>query len=287
MNGTGVPVVTPFDDAGTVDEAKLREVVRWVTDRGVDFLLACGSTGESELLTADERARVVEVVADESPVPVLAGVGHPGLAETLAQIDRVPAGVSGVLVVTPFYYDHDQETLAAYYRQVADASDVPVYLYSVPSKTGVRLDPETVGELAEHGNVRGLKDSSGDLVALQRELRLVPDDFAVFVGHGGLYAQGLDAGTDGGILAVANVVPGRVADLLAAHRAGRTDEARRLGSTLVELNRAVTARYGVAGLKAAMGLRGVPAGRARSPHRPVDAEAEREIEGLLDAALSA
>jgi len=287
MEGLGVPIATPFDESGTIDEAALKSTVDWVTGAGVDFILACGSTGESELLTLEERAHVVDVLVDHASVPVLAGVGHPGLDETRSQFDRLPAGVDGTLVVTPFYFDHDQDSLAAYFRMVADESDVPVYLYSVPSKTGVRLTPETVGELARHETIRGMKDSSGDIATLQRELYCVDDDFDLFVGHGGVFVQGIDAGATGAILAVANVVPDKVIEVLEHHRSDRTQEARRLGRRLVELNRLLTSKYGVPGVKAGMRLRDVPAGHVRAPHQPVDAEAKRSIQSALDAVLSA
>jgi len=286
MEGLGVPIVTPFDETGTIDEAALRRTVDWVTGAGVDFILACGSTGESELLTLEERAHVVDVLVDHASVPVLGGVGHPGLEETRAQFDRLPAGVDGALVVTPFYFDHDQDSLAAYYRTVADKADVPVYLYSVPGKTGVSLTPETVGELASHDTIHGMKDSSGDIATLQRELDRVNDDFALFVGHGGVFVQGLDAGANGAILAVANVVPEKVLEVLDLHRSGRAEEARRLGRRLVELNHLITSEYGVPGVKAGMRLRDVSAGRVRAPHQPIAAEAERSIQSALDAVLS-
>lgn len=287
MDGLGVPIVTPFDESGAVDEVALRSTVDWVTDAGVDFVLACGSTGEAELMTLEERARVVEMVAAHSSIPVLAGVGHPGLDETLAQFNRLPAVVEGALVVTPFYFDHDQEALITYYRTVADAVDVPIYLYSVPSKTGVSLTPETVGKLARHDSIHGMKDSSGDLVTLQRELHRVDENFELFVGHGGVLVQGIEAGAAGGILALANVVPKRVLDVIKLQQTGRNAEARELSRRLVELNRVLTAEYGVPGVKAGMRLRDVPAGHVRAPHRPVDETAENEIETLLESVLGA
>jgi 4-hydroxy-tetrahydrodipicolinate synthase len=286
MDGTGVPLVTPFDASGSVDETALREVATWVVDRGVDFVVPCGSNGESELMTMAERARVVEVVADAVSVPVLAGTGHPGLAETREQTDRAAAaGADAALVVTPFYFDHDQATLAAYYRDLADESDLPVYLYSVPQKTGTHLAPETVGDLADHDNVVGLKDSAGDLVRLQRERRLAGPDFDLLVGAGSLFAPALDAGADGGILALANVVPDLASEIHRLHQAGDRETARALNADLVALNQAITSRHGVAAVKAAMRHRGVSAGSPRSPHRPADDAAVAEVLALLDAAL--
>jgi 4-hydroxy-tetrahydrodipicolinate synthase len=286
MKGTGVPLVTPFDQSGGVDESKLRSVASWVVEKGVDFVVPCGSNGESELMTVDERAAVVRTVADEVSVPVLAGTGHPGLAETREQTRRAAtAGADAALVVTPFYFGHDQADFETYYRRLADESDLPIYLYSVPSKTDTRLDPETVGSLSDHDNVAGMKDSSGDMVAFQRERRLAGSEFDLFIGSGSLYAPGLDAGADGGVLALANVVPELASEIHRRNRDGDRQGARELCASLVELNQAITARYGVPGVKEAMRYRGVSAGHVRSPHTALEGEAVDEIHSLIDEAL--
>ncbi|UPV75374.1 dihydrodipicolinate synthase family protein [Halorussus limi] len=284
MHGTGVPLITPFDADGDLDEERLREVVRWVEDGGVDFIVPCGSNSEAELMGVEERARVVEVVADETELPVLAGTGHPGLSETLRQTDlAAEAGADAALVVTPFYYGHDGETLEAYYRDVADESPIPVYLYSVPTYTDVKLSPEVVGRLAGHDNVAGMKDSSGDIETFQRERRLTDDEeFDLLVGSGSVYAHALASGGDGGILGLANVAPERASEIFKLHQAGEDRSARQLNAELVELNRAVTSKHGVPGAKAAMAERGVDAGYPRKPHREVGDDVRAEIEALVD-----
>ncbi len=284
MDGLGVPLVTPFDETGAVDEDRLRELVEWVTARGVGFLVPCGSTSEAPLMSVDERTRVVEAVADAADVPVLAGTGHAGYRETVRGTRlAAEAGADAALVVTPYYYRHDQDALADYYREVADAVDVPVYLYSVPKFTGVALDPTTVEALAGHENVAGMKDSSGDLEALQR-IRRRAGDFDLLVGSGSVFAHGLAAGADGGVLALANVAPGETSEIYGHHEAGDGAAALELNADLVDLNRAVTAEYGIPGLKAAMRMRGAPAGYPRRPFRSVDEAVERELADLLEAA---
>ncbi|MCD2198800.1 dihydrodipicolinate synthase family protein [Halobacterium sp. KA-4] len=289
MNGLGVPLVTPFDGTGSVDHDALADLAAWVTDEGADFLVPCGSNSEAELLTAGERAAVVETVVEAVPadVPVLAGTGSPGLRETLdATVRAADAGADGALVVTPFYYDHDQADFAAYYREVAEQSPLPVYLYSVPAYTDVRLDPRTVESLATHPNIAGMKDSAGDLAAFQRTREYTADaDFELFVGSGGVFAAALDAGADGGILAVSNVVPERADEIAELHTAGKDEAARDVNRRILDLDHAVTAEYGVPGLKAAMRSRDRPAGIVRSPHRPVDDDAAAELAALVDEAL--
>lgn len=286
MQGTGVAMVTPFTAEGDLDEATLTQLVGELETRGVDFLVPVGSTGESVLLTPEEQTRVIQRVVDAASVPVIAGTGQPGLRATeQATMRAAAAGADAAMVVTPYYFAHDQATLAAYYRELADGSDLPIYAYSIPSKTGVAIEPETVAELAGHPNIVGLKDSSGDLERLHRELALTEDEpFEVLVGHGGLLAQSLEMGAAGGILALANIAPERASAVYERHADGDAAGARALNSALVELNRAITTVYGIPGLKAAMRLRGLPAGHVRSPHRPVDPAVEPALENLVEAA---
>ena len=284
MDGIGPPLVTPFDASGDVDHDALAELVDWVEARGVDFLVPCGSNSEAELLTADERRSVVETVVDAASVPVLAGTGSPGLRETLeATESAAEAGADAALVVTPFYYDHDQDALEAYYRELAGDSPLPVYLYSVPAYTGVRLEPETVGALAGHPNVAGMKDSHADIGEFTRTHRRVADEtFDLMVGSASVLAAALDAGATGGVVALANLLPEETSEVYRRHAAD-PEAARRLNAELVEVNTAITATYGVPGLKYAMRQRGVPAGHPRSPHRAPDEAAKAHLRELLAA----
>jgi dihydrodipicolinate synthase/N-acetylneuraminate lyase len=289
MRGTGVPLVTPFDDDGTIAVDDLRTVASWLeSSPGIDFLVPCGSTGEAPLLDSEERTRVVKVVTDETDLPVLAGTGHAGYRTTVRQTERAAeAGADAALVVTPYYYGSDDAELSAYYRDVAAASPVPVYLYSVPKFTGVALDAETVAGLARHESIAGIKDSSGDVARVGRHVRATDGvDFEVLNGSGSVYAHALDAGADGGILALANVVPDLAGEVYERNRDGDQRGARRLNGDLDGLNRAITARYGVPGTKAALQYRELPAGLPRRPLSPLDEDGRREVEALLDAALS-
>ncbi|MGM0592057.1 MAG: dihydrodipicolinate synthase family protein [Halobacteriota archaeon] len=288
MDGVGIPLATPFDDDGALDERALEDLVEWVTDRGVDFIVPVGSNSESELMTAAERARVVEVVVDATDAPVLAGTGHPGFVETREATQRAAeAGADAALVVTPFYFSHEQEALEAYYRDLADVAEIPIYLYSVPGYTGVTLSPAVAGRLAAHPNVGGMKDSSGALEPFMQTRELTRDaDFDLFMGNGSMLATALDAGAEGGINAVANVAPEVASEVYRLHRAGDDDAARALNRDLVELNRAVTKEHGVPGLKAAMRARGAPAGTVRRPHRPADETTRERVETLVEAVES-
>jgi dihydrodipicolinate synthase/N-acetylneuraminate lyase len=284
VSGTGVPLATPFDEDGALRRDALRSLVTDLDDRGVDFFVPCGSNSEAAKMGADTRRAVVETVAAATDVPVVAGTGHPGLRETLRETERAAdAGADAALVVTPFYHRHDDATLRRYYRAVADESPVPVYLYSVPKYTDVALDPRTVEALATHPNVAGIKDSSGDLGAFQRIVDYTADaDFAALVGSGSVYAAGLDAGADGGVLALANVAPGAASDVYRRHRDGDDEGARALNRRLVDLNHAVTAEYGIPGLKAAMRERGLSAGHPREPYDRVDESDRAQLRSLVE-----
>ncbi|MFC4542873.1 dihydrodipicolinate synthase family protein [Halosolutus amylolyticus] len=287
MHGTGVPIATPFDDDGSIDDDALTDLVGWLEDAGIDFLVPCGSTGEAPLLTPDERVRVVETVAAATELPVVAGTGHEGFEPTLETTERAAgAGADAALVVTPSYYGSDDEELAAYYRDLADASPIPIYLYSVPKFTDHALSPDAAAALASHDNVAGIKDSSGSLESLQRLVRLTRgEEFSVLVGSGSVYAAGLAAGADGGVLAVANVAPEVASAIYRADRDDRPAAARSHNADLVELNRAVTSRYGVPGVKAVLALRDRPVGTPRRPLRPLEDDAVADLESILEETI--
>jgi dihydrodipicolinate synthase/N-acetylneuraminate lyase len=287
ITGTGLPLVTPFDDDGDVDHEGLADLVSWVETRGIDFIVPAGSNSEAPMLRTDEHAAVVETVRESASIPVMAGTGTPGYGPTLDLTRRAAdAGAEGALVVTPFYYDHDQDALEIYYRDLADEAPIPIYLYSVPAYTHKPIDPEVVGRLAEHPNIQGMKDSSGNIDRFYRTLDRVGDaDFDLFVGSGGVYAPALDAGASGGILALANVAPDLASAIYERHTSGDREGAHALNDAGRDLNFAVTATHGIPGLKAAMKSRGAPAGELRRPHRPVDDDVADELAGMVEEAL--
>ncbi|HIJ12326.1 MAG TPA: dihydrodipicolinate synthase family protein [Halobacteriales archaeon] len=286
MEGTGVPLVTPFDEKGDIDESKLAELVGWVEERGVDFIVPCGSNSEAELMTAEERARVVEIVVESASVPILAGTGHPGLRESTIQTElAASAGADAALIVTPFYFSHSQEDMAIYYKKLAEWVSIPVYLYSVPKFTHVSLEPDTIAELSDDENIKGMKDSSGNSDLFQQEVEVTKEkDFDMLVGAGGIYAQALEMGATGGVLALANIAPEKCSEIYQLYKKGDNENAKILNDELVELNRGVTGTYGISGLKAAMEMRGAPAGFSRSPHRGVGGDEKEGLQNLLDEA---
>jgi 4-hydroxy-2-oxoglutarate aldolase len=193
------------------------------------------------------------------------------------------AGAQAVLVITPWYYKRAMsgETLRRHFLAVADASPIPVLLYNMPANSGVNIPASTVAQLAGHPNIAGIKDSAGDIGQLSAIIRSTPDDFVVMVGNTAAFLPGMLLGATGGILALANVAARQTVALFQAAQAGRLAEARALNDRLVPVGVAVTATYGISGLKAALAMRGYAGGQPRPPLLPASAEATADIERIL------
>lgn len=256
---------------------------------GVVGYVALGSTGERVHLSEGECLVLIETARVSVPesMAFIVGAGQPSTFGTVKEIQSfADAGADAVLVITPHFYRRamTQEALFKYYMTVADAAPVPVVLYSMPELTGIAIAPETVARLSEHENIIGIKDSSGDLINLAETVRLAPDDFAVLTGNGALLYAGLGAGARGGILAVGCVAPKLALDIYDAVRAGEHEKAQALQRKLTPLARAVTVKYGIGGLKAALEMIGFYGGPVRAPLEDAGAEARREIARLLEEA---
>ena len=188
-----------------------------------------------------------------------------------------------MLVITPHYYRAamTQDTLISFYTAVADASPVPVLLYSMPALTGIKIEPETIARLSEHPNIVGVKDSSNDVAGFAETVKLCPPDFAVLTGNGTIFLDALRAGATGAILAVACVVPEMCVEIYDAFKKGDEQRASSLQEKLTPLATAVTTKYGIGGLKAALDLAGYKGGAVRAPLRSPDDAARAEIARLL------
>ncbi len=282
LHGVVPPTVTAFDEDGDLDPDGTAAHARFVVERGVHGVFPLGTNGEFALCTADERERVVRAVVDAvgDAVPVIAGVGAPSTRETVAHAERaVAAGADGVVAVTPYYYPLDGEGAVAHYRRVAGAVDVPVYVYHIPSKTGVTLDRETVREIARVDGVAGLKDSSKDVPWLGQVVDDVPE-LTYMAGSDALLAPGLSLGCAGLVSAVANVAPELVVDLYEAFDGGETERARERQSTVYDVRSALKRGPYMAGVKAALSLRGdaPDVGSLRAPLRGMSADERTALE---------
>jgi len=289
LRGIFLPIPTPFDEAGDLDLTGLRaNITKW-NATGIAGYVMLGSTGERVHLNEREYLEVIAAARDEveraADLKFIVGAGQQSTRETIKETKRVAAAgaVDAFLLITPHFYRPSitQSALLDHYQSVADACPAPVILYSMPALTGVKIEPETAARLSEHENIIGLKDSSADLAGLQKTIELVRDDFAVLTGNGTVLHGALTAGATGGILAVGCVAPDLCLEIFHAIHNGDNDRALELQSSLTPLATAVTTKYGIGGLKAALEMRGYVGGAVRSPLRPAGNEARAEIRDCL------
>lgn len=288
-SGIFPPIPTPFDPDERLDRQAYRHNVSLWNQTDLAGYVVLGSNGESVHLTDDEAVACLEVAVEcaDGGKFLIAGTGRPSTRQTLEMTRRAArAGYRAALIVPPAYYRSAmrESALEAHYLRVADASEIPVLLYYVPKFAPVTFSPEMVIRLSSHENIAGIKDTSGDPVFLARLLRDRADGFFVYAGLGSHLFTGACLGVDGGILALANVAPRRCTDLYSMARSGELDRARELQMGLLDVNAVVTARFGVSGLKHALGRLGYRAGVARRPLEPLSAGEANEIDTVLRAA---
>ncbi|MEP6818656.1 MAG: dihydrodipicolinate synthase family protein [bacterium] len=290
LHGVLLPITTPFDSTGEVDLHGLRaNIAKW-NATGISGYVLLGSTGERVNLDEREYLEIIEAARAEVPEPLIfiAGAGQQSTRGTIAEIRRVIAAVpvDAFLVITPHFYRPSitQQALITHYQSVADTSPVPVILYSMPALTGIKIEPETAACLSEHENIIGIKDSSADVDALRETIKLVRKDFAVLTGNGTVLNQALSSGARGGILAVGCVAPALCIAIALAVKSGDAAVAAALQEKLTPLAEAVTIRFGIGGLKAALEMKGYVGGAVRAPLRAPDDEAREEIRKCLEAA---
>ena len=275
--GVFTAIVTPMHDDGRVDEAALSKLVEAQIAGGVDGLVPCGTTGEAATLTQAEHIRVVETVTRvvDGRVPVLAGAGS---NSTRSAIENARAckeiGVSGTLQVVPYYNKPPQEGLIRHFEAVADAVALPIVLYNVPGRTVCDMQPETVAHLSRHENIVGIKDATGDMHVAAQLREQCGEDFSLLSGDDFTILPFLATGGDGVISVVSNAAPKLLADLLAAFRAGKIDEARALHFRQLKLSRLLFADANPIAIKTAVSMLGIGGPEVRSPLRPLTAESE-------------
>jgi 4-hydroxy-2-oxoglutarate aldolase len=291
LGGVIPPLVTPFLPDGSVDHAAFEANLASLADADLAGFLVLGSNGEAAGL--DEAEKLDLVGRARRTVPgrfLLAGTGTESTRGTVALTCRAAdRGADGALVLTPHFYRGrmTEEALRRHFITVADASPIPIYLYSVPAFTGIPWPPGLAAALASHPRIAGMKESSGDVALLGRIVASVPSSFEVACGNAPAFYPALCAGATGGILAVANCAPRLAAAVYRAFRAGEHERARRLHQALTPLALAVTTAWGVAGLKLAMDLSGRRGGEVRAPLLPAPDSARSQIRDLLDRAEAA
>jgi 4-hydroxy-2-oxoglutarate aldolase len=288
LHGIFPPIATPFINGKIAYDKLAANVEKW-SRTGLKGLVVLGSNGEYVYLSEEEKRTVVDSVVQSAAkeMLIIAGTGCESTTETLRLTeDCARLGAHAALVVTPHYYAGrmSEAALIKHYSELADHSPIPILLYNVPKFTHINMAADFVARLSEHPNIVGLKDSSANVIQLGEILNRVAADFNVLVGTAGVLFSGLTIGCAGGVCALANVAAEACVKIFDLVKAGDLDAARELQLKMIPVNQAVTAIYGVPGLKAAMDMCGYFGGDPRLPLLPSSEQEKSEIEAILKKA---
>ena len=284
LRGCGTALVTPFKEDLSLDEEALRSFVEFQISEGIDFLVPCGTTGESPTLTDTEHRRVVEIVLEENRgrVPVIAGAGGNNTAHVIKlarECERL--GVDGLLSVTPYYNKPIQEGLYQHFKAIAEATALPIILYNVPPRTSVNILPDTIVRLAEIPNIIGVKEASGDISQIAEIINRVPADFKVLSGDDSMTLPLVAVGGVGLISVASNEAPANLTALTRACLDNNWNEARRLNRELWSLMKANFIETSPGPVKAALAMMGKIKEAYRLPLVPVKPETKEKLRAVL------
>jgi 4-hydroxy-2-oxoglutarate aldolase len=291
FHGVYVPVPTPFRGDEVAVERLKSNLAKW-NETPLSGYVVLGSTGEFPMLSESERDAVL--VAARMAIPrekaFIAGTGTNSTLHTIRQTKRAAEiGADAAIVITPHYFTKGFALPAAqvrHYLAVAEASPIPVILYNFPVNTGINLEPDTVARIAEHPNVCGIKDSSGNIPQAAHTIHLTPKTFHVMVGSAAALLPALPIGASGGILALAAIAAREFCEVYSLAKQGRWEEANAIASRMVLADRGVPGRFGIGGLKAALDLQGFYGGPCRAPLGTPDGDGIEDIkESLASAGL--
>jgi 4-hydroxy-2-oxoglutarate aldolase len=286
INGIFPALTTPFATDGTVSLSGVRQNIARYNQTAIAGYVVLGSTGESVMLTREESDSIL-VAAREAGTPeklLIAGTGAESTAETIAKTKRAAAlGYHVALVKTPYYYKpaYRAETFIHHYRAVADASPIPILLYSVPIFTGITLETPEIVELSQHPNILGIKDSSGVLQRVAEVVATAPNTFHVLTGGAAVIYPALCVGARGAILALGCALPEKCAELYHLVQSGQHDRAKALQFQLAQASKRILSEGSIAGLKYAMDLRGFQGGLPRLPLLPLKEDKKQSIAALM------
>ncbi len=289
LSGIFPPISTPFDRAGELAHTALSaNLERW-NEYDLAGYVVLGSNGEAPYLSEDEKLRVLETARGAIPPGkrMIAGTGCESTRATIRMTrEAARLGADAAIVLTPAYYQPEMtgDVLVRHFWAVADESPIPVLLYNVPKFTGVDMDAATVARASQHANVIGIKDSSGNVAKLAEIVRLARPGFQVLVGTASVLFAGLAVGAVGGVVALSLVAPQQAIDIWQLHQAGRWDEAAALQRRMLPVNAAVTTRFGVPGLKAALDMLGYYGGPVRPPLVELDPGKREQVRAVLEEA---
>lgn len=266
FTGAGVAIITPMNADGSVNFEKYREIIEWQIQNGTDAIITCGTTGESSTLDHEEHVAVIRAAVEQTAgrVPVIAGTGSNDTDYGIKlSLEAKALGVDALLLVTPYYNKTSQRGLIAHYTAIADAAELPIILYNVPSRTGVNIQPATVAELAKHPYIVGIKEASGSLSAVAEIAALC--DIDIYSGNDDQTVPFLALGAKGVISVLSNVAPKETHDICQKWFDGDIEGSRKLFLEYLDLANAMFIDVNPIPVKDAMNLMGMNVGECRLP----------------------
>ena len=286
LSGCGTALVTPFGADGTLNELALVSLVNWQIESGINFLVACGTTGEASTMTEAENARVMEITVKTAAgrVPVFGGCTHNATSEAVARAKKVAKipGLDGILTANPYYNRPGQEGQYQHFRAIAEAvAPLPILLYNIPSRTGTNMEPATVLRLAELPNVIGVKESSGNIAQIAEIIHNAPAGFQVFSGDDAMTLPVIALGGSGLVSVASNAIPAQMVQMVQAALAGDWARAREINRHFFRLMQAHFSEPSPAPVKAVLALLGHGEDHLRLPMVPVTAATRQKLEKLL------
>ena len=287
FKGSGVALVTPFNQDMQIDFDALASLVEYQIDNGTDFLVVQGTTGESPTLSKSEKMDVLNEVIEinEGRCKIVYGVGGNNTAAVAESLADLPKGVDGILSVSPYYNKPIQKGIVAHYKIVADSTDLPIILYNVPGRTGSNVAPETTLELAEVRNIVAVKEASGNMEQIMQIIKYRPSGFGVLSGDDNLTMPLIAAGADGVISVVANAFPALFSSMVHAAMRGELDAAREAHYKLFDVTKMFFEQGNPGGVKAALAHMQLMDEYMRLPLFPVSDELRKRIEKETTAIL--
>ena len=285
LQGIMPPIATPFVNDEIALDKLSQNFSKW-NKTGLSGFVVMGSNGESVFLTREEKLKLVEAAKKNIPEDklLIAGTGSDSIKDTISlSNDAADCGADYVLILTPSFYKSEMKPVAyiKYFSAVADKTKIPVIIYNVPKFTGVDIEADTVAKLAEHKNIVGIKNSSENIRQTTEIIAQTPKDFVTIIGTASVLYSGLSAGAKGGILALANVAPDECVQIQKFVEDGKHNDALELQKRMLPVNKAITAKYGIAGLKAAMDMLGYFGGEPRAPLLALNDSDKQQIKQIL------
>ncbi|MCL7415453.1 MAG: 4-hydroxy-tetrahydrodipicolinate synthase [ANME-2 cluster archaeon] len=285
LDGVLVALITPFTQDDVIDENGVKSNIEFLVKGGVSGIVPSGTTGESATLTFQEHKDLIELTVDCSSVPVVAGTGSNSTAEALDLTKfAADAGADAALLITPYYNKPNDEGLLKHFTAIADNAEIPQILYNVPTRTCINMKPEVTARLAQHPNIIGIKEASGDLDQISETIKLTRDeDFVVYSGDDAMTLPIMELGGVGVISVTANIVPDKMVGMVAAFKDGDMVTAKKLEAELAPLIDALFLETNPIPVKKAAELIGLAAGHLRLPLAPISPENEARLRAELKA----